>query len=78
MFLDNFYNGRTTQGVHFSRYIASWLNVGGKSFGSDFKQWLKSEGLTDQEIRDITDMATNGKMELEWDASEFLSKRSIS
>ena len=37
-----------------SRYIASWRNVGGKFCADEFfKDWLKSEGLTEQEVNHV-------------------------
>lgn len=74
MFVWDFKNEKTkTHKVHYSRYIASWLNAGGKSFGAPFKEWLRDVlELTDEEVKDITDMAREGKLELELSAEKFL------
>ena len=62
----DFENAKTeVQGVHYSRYIASWLIRGGDYFGEQFKKWLEANGCTKEEICDITIMATTGKMELQ-------------
>jgi hypothetical protein len=64
-------------GVHASRYIASWCKAGGhlgrRERGRfDFKDWLESLGLTEDEVRHIYNLATNGKLELENSAREFI------
>ena len=64
--------------VHASRYIASWLRVGGKLITyrnyDDFKQWLSSLGLDKEEIYHIYNMASCGKMELEKSARLFMEQ----
>lgn len=63
--------------AHYSRYIMSWLHVGGKIYPSDvnFRHWLLSEGLTEDEISDITTMAMCGKLELEETAKEYVHRK---
>ena len=58
--------------VHYSRFIASWRNAGGKYFDGAFEDWLKSYGLSDSEVREVVEMATCGKLELEVDAENFI------
>ena len=41
-------------------------------FGPEFKEWLRSLGLSEDEVHDIYEMATNGKMELEASADRFI------
>ena len=58
-------------GIYASRYIASWLNVGGDP--KDLVKWLRcltidGEGLTEDEIHHIRYLAENGKLELEKNA----------
>lgn len=60
--------------AHLSRYIVSWRHAGGKYFYDEFEDWLKSEGLTEEEIRDAVEMATMGKLELEVSALAFVKK----
>lgn len=62
-------------GIHYSRFIASWYNKGGEKITSygPFRDWLYSLGfLTEKEIDDICEMATNGKLELEMSAKRFI------
>ena len=59
--------------TYLSRYIASWRNKGGYfDIGGEFDEWLKSEGLTDEEIENAYNMATCGKLELEVSAMPFI------
>jgi len=63
--------------VHYSRIIASWTKVCTKEhmpvfFDRVFKGWLKDIGCSEEEIRDIYNMATNGKLELETSAKLYL------
>lgn len=63
------------ESVHYSRFIASWYNIGGeiRHYGS-FRSWLESfkpYGMTDKDVDDIVLMATCGKLELEQDAAVF-------
>ena len=75
-----FDNARTEEhGVHYSRYIASWLNVGGKNPTTlegytSFCMWLESLGLTEDEVYNIGRMAMCGKIELEESAEAFIGK----
>lgn len=59
--------------IHYSRYIMSWIREGGncKDQGG-FKAWLKSLKVPDEEIREIWLMMSNGKLELETSASNFI------
>ena len=72
----DYVNAKTSKNVYYSRYIASWLNVGGFAryrFGNMFELWLYRLGLSSEEISDVLFMATSGKFELERNAEEFLS-----
>lgn len=69
MFENRLYNG-----IHATRYIASWLNAGGWMWMGDFEDWLMSFGLSAQEAREIWNMAICGKLELENNAEKFISK----
>ena len=67
------------RGIHATRFIASWSKVGGdfshhRKGRNDFEKWLKSLGLNDDEVRFIINLATNGKLELENSAREFLTQ----
>ncbi len=70
-----FENKKTeVQGVHYSRYIASWKNAGGNYFGEQFRKWLGMNCCTEREINDICEMANCGKMELETTAAKYVKK----
>ena len=57
-------------GIHYSRYIASWINCGNQ-YG--FEDWLESmTEITADERRDIREMWMTGKLELECNIREFL------
>ena len=65
--------------IHATRYIMSWVRVGGQlglhGEGVDeFREWLESMKLDEDDISDIVYLATNGKMELESNAKWFLNK----
>lgn len=76
------FENKIINGIHCSRYIASWCTAGGKLYGSrrnnlDFINWLESliindRNLTSEEVKYIHDFASNGKLELENSAKEFL------
>ena len=70
----DFENAKTHNGIHYSRYIASWRRQGGMIYPDGlFEKWLREvEKLTDEEISDIMLLETNGKMELETSASLFM------
>lgn len=63
--------------VYETRYIASWLRSGGGlRFGEDydeFRNWLKTLNLSDDEVDHIMNLAMNGKMELETSAKKFIN-----
>ena len=64
--------------IHETRFIASWLRAGGQLYFvedvDNFQGWLLSLGLSEDEVYHISNMATCGKVELEHNAREFLSK----
>ena len=65
--------------IHETRFIASWLRAGGQLYFvedvDNFQTWLLSFGLSEDEVYHISNMATCGKVELEHNAREFLSKK---
>ena len=71
------FENKTIEGIHISRFLASWINAGGRNFDGVFVVWLmklriNGRKLTDDEIRDIQNFGRNGKLELEEDAELFL------
>lgn len=78
------WKNETECGIHATRFIMSWVRSGGElRYGKDyddFKEWLgtiKVDGknLSDQDVNHIMDLATNGKMELEYLAKEFMKRK---
>ena len=72
----DFENKKSSQEIHYSRYLASYLNEleqSGKRFWfGDFYKWLLSIGLPKDEARFITAWARCGKMELEHDVKKYI------
>lgn len=71
---DEFENSISSQGIHYSRYIASWAIVGGNV--KRLKDFLRRLGLPEEEIQEIYNLATNGKLELETAAKLLLKEAS--
>lgn len=72
-----FENKKTkSEGVHYSRYIMSWIREGGsRTNRRAFECWLDSLGnLTEDEIYEIGEMFGNGRFELERSVAHFLKK----
>ena len=73
------FENRIIEGIHISRFVASWVKEGGK-LTFEFKEWLKTltingRQLTNEEIQDIYNFGTNGKLELETLAAMFLKNK---
>ena len=71
------WENREVNGILMSRYIASWLNVGGTiTYGhkTAWYRWLESMDIPEETIWDMTNLAICGKLELENSAKEFLEK----
>lgn len=59
--------------IHYSRYIMSWIRMGGNCKDKNgFLRWLGSIHVDSEDARDIELMMSNGKMELERSARGFL------
>lgn len=73
------FENKIVNGIHATRYIMSWIRSGGNlRHGEgidDFSEWLRSLGLSLDDVVDIRLIATNGKMELEHSAKQFLAKK---
>lgn len=79
--MDMFENKAINGYVYATRFIASWIKVGGQLRTGkdieDFKDWLKSIGeVSEDDIDHIVYLATNGRLELEAHAKRFLAIRS--
>lgn len=73
------FENKTIEGIHYSRFVASWAKVNGK-IDYRFKNWLEElvineRHLTETEIKEIYDFGTNGKLELQTHAKLFLSQK---
>lgn len=66
------------EGIHYSRFIVSYAKAGGYlGRRREFECWLHTltingKPIPDEVINDISFLATNGKLELEDSAREFL------
>ena len=72
------FENKSIFGIYATRFIASWLKMGGMlCTGKDvdnFRSWLLSLGLNNDEAWPIMYLATTGKLELEVNAKAFLEK----
>ena len=82
-----FENKVSSQGIYYSQYIASWVKSGGNFdkeilaesgyivdivWLGEFRGWLRSIGLPENEVYEIAKLADNGKLELEESAKAYL------
>ena len=86
----NFENKISSCGIYYSQYIASWIkskgdfraevvrdtegNIEDIVWLGKFRRWLKSTGLTDEEVYEVACMADTGKLELEEHSKLFLTE----
>lgn len=65
------------QGVHVTRYIMSYIRMGGDLSKQtwEFEDWLESLGLSEAEVDTIVRIANNGRLELELSAAKFLAEK---
>lgn len=73
------FENKIIEGIYYSRFVASWINATSRKGASKlaFKTWLRQlvingRHLTEEEVRDLYNYATNGKMELEDNITHFL------
>lgn len=85
-----FENKISSQGIYYSQYIASWVKSGGNFerevirdesghiedivWLGEFRGWLRSIGLPENEVYEIATLADNGKLELEESAKAYLNQ----
>lgn len=73
----NWDNKISSQGIHYSRYGASYRKelekLGMRFYWSEFIDWLIKIGLREDEVYDIANMAECGKLELETSAMVYLT-----
>ena len=70
------FENKKFEGIYYSRFVASWVNTNGKIYRDEFMEWLKTitvngKHLPEEVIYEITEMGTNGKLELEIQARQF-------
>ncbi len=72
------FENKKIRGIYATRFIASWIKMGGMLYTGedldDFHSWLLSLGLNSDEVWPIMYLATTGKMELAVCANAFLKK----
>jgi hypothetical protein len=82
-----FENKISSQDIYYSQYIASWVKSGGNFdkeilaesgyivdivWLGEFRGWLRSIGLPENEVYEIAKLADDGKLELEESAKAYL------
>ena len=81
---DEFEN-KIYEGIHYSRFIASWVKVGGELRSRNaylMKDWLRQliindKPIPEEVIMEIYNFATNGKLELQANARNFIFQRKM-
>lgn len=48
--------------------------IGGDKYSYLFEDWLESLGLSDRDVRDCNEMYTCGKLEVEFNAKEYIQE----
>jgi hypothetical protein len=77
------FENKNYEGIYYSRFVASYCRSGGSLENRKcwlFKEWLEQLIINEKPIpqdivKEIYDYGINGKMELEFDAYEFLKNR---
>lgn len=75
------YKNKEIDGVLATRYIASWIIAGGQLHHyydvCDFKKWLESLGLSEDDVDHVLFLATTGKKELEDNVRTYMYDKSV-
>lgn len=74
------FENKSYEGIYYTRFIMSWVRMGGQltiRSSRSFESWLRSLTINDKKIpenviKEIMFIATNGKMELEDSANDYL------
>ena len=74
------FENKMFEGIYYSRFIASYMNVRGKIYKGEFRDWLKSliingKSMPEDVVWDIYNMATSGKLELEDNCRYFIKMK---
>lgn len=72
------FNNGVVNGIYYTRFIASWTKMCTKinrvtRYGDDFKDWLRSMGISEDEVAAIHELADCGKLELETNAKRWMT-----
>lgn len=75
----NWENNVVGDRLYYSRIIASWVKASRQTkalpfFGDNFREWMASIGVPEDDINNIFMMANNGKLELEISAQNWIRK----
>lgn len=78
----DYWKNDTFEGIYYSRFIASWIKMGGSKNIWDFRDWLEQlvingKHLDEHTIEVILNLFDNGKMELEFNAKLFIKAHNI-
>ena len=71
------FENKIFEDIYYSRFIASYVKIRGKIDPDEFRAWLRSltingKHLTEDDIWDIYNLATSGKLELEENLIYFI------
>lgn len=69
-------NAKSNEGIHISRYAASWINVMGRRprDKSGYYDFMESHGISDREADIAYNIVTCGKFELEEEIRKLYKK----
>lgn len=76
------FENKVYEGIHYSRFIASWVKAGGVITRGGLTNWLRTltingKDIPDDVINEIVNLATNGKLELEDHARAYIKEKSV-
>lgn len=74
------FENKVFEGIYYSRFIASYVNVRGKINPDEFRDWLRSltingKKIPEDVIWDIYNLGTSGKLELETNLKYYLKHK---
>lgn len=73
------FENKSFEGIYYSRFIASWMKATGCRIDHRFVNWLATltingKSIPQDVIKEIYDLGTNGKMELELSAQFYINR----
>lgn len=71
------FENKIYEGIHYSRFVSSWINSNGGKCNNRFYKWLTTlvingKHIPDDIAKEIWQYGANGKLELEENARRFL------